>query len=209
MWWTIWQISGEEIVLQGVFQDLTTEVCSSISHGTQCTIHGPRIMTQYIHSTVCTYFHIIKFSCNIQEYFCKANGSISYNGFIVNRSAPSQYNLQHLATVKTGVMFLMYTASSQWVWALRKHCPEWAGTGTTIHSVFLLLEGSWAQAGLSTSLWCRWGDNLAGGNTQKPHSSGKSESPFRLCKGSPSGKALLGMCRQALTLLLHLSRSEV
>lgn len=92
-------------MLQGVFQDLTTEVCSGISHGTQCTIHGPRIMTQYIHSTVCMYFHIIKSSCNIQEYFGKANGSRSYNGFIVNRSAPSQYNPQHLATVKTEVIF--------------------------------------------------------------------------------------------------------
>lgn len=69
----IWQISGEEIVLQGVFQDLTAEVCSGLSHGTQCTIRGPRITTQYIHSTVCMYFHIIRLSCNIQEYFGKGN----------------------------------------------------------------------------------------------------------------------------------------
>lgn len=60
-------------MLQGVFQDLTAEVCSGVSRGAQRTIHGPHIMTQYIHSTVCMYFHIIRLSCNIQEYFCKGN----------------------------------------------------------------------------------------------------------------------------------------
>lgn len=60
-------------MLQGVFQDLTAEVCSGVSRGAQRTIHGPHIMTQYIYSTVCMYFHIIRLSCNIQEYFCKGN----------------------------------------------------------------------------------------------------------------------------------------
>jgi len=66
-------MSGKEIVLQGVFQGLTAEVCSGVSHGTQCTIRGPRVATLYIHSTVCMYFHVVRLSCNIQEYFCKGN----------------------------------------------------------------------------------------------------------------------------------------
>lgn len=58
-------------MLRGIFQDLTAEVCSGMSHRTECSIRGPRITTQYIHSTVCIYFHRIRLSWDIQEYFCK------------------------------------------------------------------------------------------------------------------------------------------
>lgn len=97
--------------------------------------------------------------------------------------------------VKTGVTFLMYIVSSQQVWALRKHCPEWAGTGTPRTFGVPAARGKLSPSQVVYKPVVQVGYKFGGGNAQKPCSAGKSESLFKLRKGSSSGEALLGMRR--------------